>query len=126
MNDDNFFKWLAIFIFTFFIGGFGLLFYNEHQNERKVISSERLLVRATAITRPKHVYVDLVDVKTGTRYNHEYVAKHFSSSEVTLGKPFYVTKEVLKYVRKPNEPNTYEIRDVSAGLITTMQYDNPN
>ena len=105
-------------IIAFFAALIAFGFYNEHKYEQKIISSERILVRAINITQPKHVSVDLIELQTGKEY-HEYVSKWFDSDEVTLGKPFYVIKEVHHYVRMPL-PDTYEIRGVREGLETTM------
>lgn len=64
-------------------------------------------------TRPKHFYVDLLDVKTGQLYKHVYVSKHFNGHEtqVPIGRIVLLTNTITIYEDGGSNYQFYNLYD---------------
>ena len=75
--------WTPYLFFLIFFGGFTYDSYIEKMGYEKESSVEKLeRVRILSMTKPKHVYISLLNLDTNKTYDGIYVAKHCNNQDM--------------------------------------------
>lgn len=93
---------------------FGILVALTGCDKPEVFTDTVATYRVLSVNPPKHVYVDLQNVKTGQIYRHQYVNKHCNRwREIKIGGLWNIHEVVYRYT----ESNRFTTKLVGLSTI---------